>query len=153
MAAILADSYALSRAFGYPGVRHASRVVRARNFYDRVRERMREMAPLMWRDRLPTQAAVAALIGIRQPSVHKWAQGKLPEMKHAVAVAQVLGVCLEWLLTERGPKYPPAPDDAAQELLAIWGAHPDIQRELLRYARFLAQGDEPKKKKPAQSSG
>lgn len=54
----------------------------------------------------PTQKAAAALVGIAQPSVNKWAKGKLPILEHVIILATKLGVSVEWLLTERGPKHP-----------------------------------------------
>ena len=54
----------------------------------------------------PTQKAAGELIGIRQPSVHKWTKGGQPSMEHVTALAAKLNVCVEWLYLERGPKHP-----------------------------------------------
>lgn len=69
-----------------------------------------------------TQVYAAKMIGVEQPSVSDWNKsGMYPSMENAVALAKRLGVCVEWLLTERGPKHPGPPgDEHAQELWAIW---------------------------------
>lgn len=69
----------------------------------------------------PTQAAAAALVGIKQPSVQEWKQpGGFPTMDRAVVLATKLNVNVEWLLTERGPKRPAPPDSYAQQLWSMW---------------------------------
>lgn len=119
---------------------------RNRNFFVRVVERMREKDPVRWRDRDPPQHEIGALIGIRQPSVAKWKAGKLPEMKHAIALAEKLHVCVEWLLTERGPKFPAGADPGLQSLLAVWTARPDLRAEIADYAAYLASRPPAQKK-------
>lgn len=53
---------------------------------------------------------LAKAAGVSGESGRKWLAGEaLPDMKHAVLLATHLGVCVEWLLTERGPKKVPSP--------------------------------------------
>lgn len=66
----------------------------------------------------PTQSKLAAVAGIKQPSVNDWKDG-YPTMDTAVRTATALGVCVEWLLTERGPKRPQAPPDAPDSNIAL----------------------------------
>lgn len=74
--------------------------MKKRTFWLRVQEAMRD------KGLDPTQKAAGELIGISQPSVHKWTKGGQPKMEHAVALAAKLNVCVEWLYSERGPKRP-----------------------------------------------
>lgn len=74
--------------------------MKKRSFWLRVQEAMKD------RNLDPTQKAAGELIGIKQPSVHKWTKGGQPKMEHCVALASKLGVCVEWLYLERGPKRP-----------------------------------------------
>lgn len=74
--------------------------MKKRTFWLRVQEAMRD------RGLDPTQKAAGQLIGISQPSVHKWTKGGQPSMEHVVALAAKLHVCVEWLYTERGAKHP-----------------------------------------------
>lgn len=75
-------------------------IVKTRTFWLRVQEAMKDAG-------LPTsQKAVADLLGIKQPSVNKWAKGGKPTMDHVITLSVKLKVCVEWLYTERGPKRP-----------------------------------------------
>ena len=74
--------------------------MKRRTFWLRVQEAMRD------KSLDPTQKAAGDLIGIKQPSVHKWTKGGQPKMEHVVALAAKLNVCVEWLYLERGPKRP-----------------------------------------------
>ncbi|MCO5763780.1 MAG: helix-turn-helix domain-containing protein [Chromatiaceae bacterium] len=58
--------------------------------------------------RLPeNHAALARLFRVSQPMVSYYMNGaKLPSMDKAIHIAIVCGVCVEWLLTGRGPKNP-----------------------------------------------
>lgn len=105
-----------------------------RSFYDRAMEALQERFP---RDR-PTQGKLAALAGVRQPSVNDWKEGA-PAVNTGVRLAEALGVCVEWLYTERGPKRPPkAASDSLGPLSPIWHELTDKQRiALARYADFL----------------
>jgi len=83
-----------------------------RSFYDRAMEALSERFP----KEKATQARLAALAGVKQPSVNDWKDG-YPAMDTAVRLATALGVCVEWLFTERGPKRPPDADNPTLALL------------------------------------
>lgn len=88
-----------------------------------------------------TQVYAARMIGVEQPSVSDWNKpGMYPTLENAVTLAKKLGVCVEWLLTERGPKHPGPPgDDLAQELWAIWEhLSPRVRRDLVGAANVAA---------------
>lgn len=69
----------------------------------------------------PTLTGAAKLIGIKQPSVSEWKEpGNGPELKNCRALALKLGVCVEWLYTEEGPKNPPPRDAVAERIWALW---------------------------------
>ena len=96
----------------YAGFRHALDMVKKlRSVYDRAMEALAERYP----KEKATQARLAAIAGIKQPSVNDWKDG-YPAMDTAVRTATTLGVCVEWLLTERGPKHPP---EASDDTLAL----------------------------------
>lgn len=88
----------------------------------------------------PTQQRLAALAGVKQPSVNDW-HDRYPSMDTAVRLATNLGVCVEWLLTERGPKHPPkATQDDLGSLAAVWPQLDEQQRaQIARYADFLKE--------------
>ena len=53
------------------------------------------------------QSELAKKFGVKQPTVNHWLSGeKLPTFKRTIAIAEQLGVCVEWLLTGRGDKRP-----------------------------------------------
>lgn len=84
-----------------------------------------------------TQVYAARLAGVEQPSVSDWNKDdQYPSMETAVRLGKRLGVCVEWLLTERGPKRPGRPDDpVAQRLWDIWPHLTDDTRQhILGYA-------------------
>lgn len=113
-------------------------MVKKRTFWDRVQESMRDNGLK------PTQKAAAKLIGISQPSVNKWTKGGMPRMEHAVAMASKLGVCVEWLFLERGPKHPLDADASA--LLNAWNTLPSgrLKDRALAYIQGLTdRGPEP----------
>lgn len=102
-----------------------------RSFLDRALEALQERYP---RDR-PTQVRLAALAGVKQPSVVDWRKG-VPAMDTGIRLAQALGVCVEWLYTERGPKRPNEPQ--AGSISSIWPELADDQREQLQqFADFI----------------
>jgi hypothetical protein len=86
----------------------------------------------------PTQVRLAALAGVKQPTVNDWREG-YPSMDTAVRLSENLGICVEWLLTERGPKRPPdSKKDEAEEISGIWRQLDERQRaQLARYADFI----------------
>lgn len=73
-----------------------------RSVYERAMEALTERFP---REK-PTQGKLAQVAGIKQPSVNDWKDGA-PSMDTAIRTSMALGICVEWLLTERGPKRPP----------------------------------------------
>jgi hypothetical protein len=101
-----------------------------KTFWDRVREAMLDARMK------PTQKGAADLIGIKQPSVNDWTKpGGYPTIDNAVALAQKLNVCVEWLMTERGPKRPLPEDVTAQVLWELWPrVDDDAKREIVRLA-------------------
>lgn len=53
------------------------------------------------------QAFLSKRFKVAQPSAKKWLDGiNYPEMEKTVEIAKWGGVCVEWLLTGRGVKYP-----------------------------------------------
>lgn len=58
--------------------------------------------------RLPdNHAALAKTFEVSQPMISYYMNGaKLPSMDKAIQIAVKTGVCVEWLLTGRGPKNP-----------------------------------------------
>lgn len=106
-------------------------------FWDRLIERFREKWPRV----RPTQRKIAALIGVKQPSVQKWKNGGYPDMEHAIDLARRLDVTVEWLLTGRGSKYPlDPPGFLVAEIirLALQMSEPQ-QMDLVKYARYILQ--------------
>jgi hypothetical protein len=102
-------------------------MAKERSFLDRATEALQEKFP---RDK-PTQSKLAALAGVKQPSVNDWKEGS-PAVDTGVRLALALDVCVEWLYTERGPKRPPkaTPDDLGP-LSPIWGTLSDRQKARL----------------------
>ena len=64
-----------------------------------------------------TQAALSRLFGVSTTIVWHYLKGeKLPSMIKAIEIAEKLGVCVEWLLTGRGPMHPPPSSDDVLDL-------------------------------------
>lgn len=90
-----------------------------RTVWDRVKEALQDK-------RLPaTQTYLAErILGVKQPSISEWNRPDGgPTMANAKIVAEKLDICVEWLLTERGPKRPRPQDDQAARLWELW---PDL---------------------------
>lgn len=69
-----------------------------------------------------SQAALATLVGVQQPSVSEWEKGRSePAMANLATLAVVLGVTFEWLATGRGER------DYAQHLSLAEPAPPEYQ--------------------------
>jgi DNA-binding XRE family transcriptional regulator len=100
---------------------------------ERIQEAMRDAGKGV------TQGAIAKQFGISQPSVHEWGAGT-PELQRAIQIGQTLNVCVEWILTGRGPKRPGPPMEiAAQKLWDLWGRIPELERgELIGLAEARA---------------
>lgn len=61
------------------------------------------------------------LFDVSSATVNDWRHGKkCPTMKNALDIAIKLNVCVEWILTGRGPKHPGVPDEDGD------GTHLDI---------------------------
>lgn len=115
-------------------------MAKERSFLGRAMEALQEKFP---RDKA-TQEKLAALAGVKQPSVSDWRFGA-PAIDTGVRLAEALGVCVEWLYTERGPKRPPkATPENLGPLSPIWGQLSEKQKEqIARYADFVRE--EPRK--------
>ena len=99
-----------------------------RSFYDRAWEALLER-----HGQRSTQALLAALAGVKQPTVNDWKE-KGPKLANAVRLAENLGVCVEWLYTERGPKRP----GEGAPMAPIWAELDEDERtEISRFAAFL----------------
>jgi hypothetical protein len=106
-------TYRCAIGHSYPGFTHAFDMAKqVRSVYDRAMEALAERFP----NQKATQAKLASVAGVRQPSVNDWKDG-YPAMDTAVRLATALGVCVEWLLTERGPKHPPQAENSTLALL------------------------------------
>lgn len=115
-----------------------------RSFLDRAIEALGERYP---REK-PTQVRLAKLAGVAQPSVYEWGEvGRSPVMPTGVRLAKALGVCVEWLYTERGPKRPgaaAAPDEHLSPILEAWPDLPaEIRRQVARYTDFIKGDSKP----------
>lgn len=111
-----------------------------RGVLDRIYEALRD-------DNKPaTQSQIAGMLKIKQPSVSEWKK-TLPSLRHALALARLLNVCVEWLYTERGPKRPGAPLEwSAQALWDLWPRLPDaIKHQLVGHAQMSLNEGSPKK--------
>jgi len=77
-----------------------------------------------------TQKAVAQFLNIKQGSISDWNKpGKGIRLEHAQAIGKRTGVCVEWLYTERGPKYAGPPEDAlGARLWKLWPKLSDTAR-------------------------
>lgn len=132
----IGDSYPESIGRTYTDPEHTQNVSRGthRTVWARLKEALHDRG-------LPqTQAYAAKLAGVEQPSVSDWNKpGNYPTMENAVLLCKRTGVCVEWLLLERGPKYPGPPGDRfAQEVWSLWGdLSADDKRDLVGHARWL----------------
>ena len=74
-----------------------------KDFGIRFSQALLEAAP-----KLPeTNNELGKIFGISGPMITYYRKGqKLPAMDTAQVIAKRCGVCVEWLLTGRGPKYP-----------------------------------------------
>jgi hypothetical protein len=105
-----------------------------RSVLDRALEALAERFP---RER-PTQVRLAALAGVKQPSVAEWRDG-VPAMETAIKLSLELGVCVEWLLTERGPKYPP-PAQSDSGIWKLWQLLGSEEKDqVVKFADFIKE--------------
>lgn len=87
---------------------------------------------------LLNQRQIGKIAGVGQTAANKWKIGTgLPTLENAIALARKGGVCVEWLLTERGPKSPEPDDPDTAALLRHWRVLvPEARTALLRTARL-----------------
>lgn len=133
-----AYDYAIGRSYSEVIHNWGMRKHPERTFLDRALEALGERFP---RER-PTQTRLAQMVGIKQPSVNEWGdKDRAPAIATGVKLAKQLGVCVEWLYTERGPKRPteaPAADEELSPILAVWpDLDPATKRRISRYADFI----------------
>jgi hypothetical protein len=138
----IGDSYVVSIGRTYINRVHTRRVSRGtqRTVWARLKEALAD------KKLPPTQTHAASILGIKQSSVAEWNRlGIYPKMEHAVELARRLGICVEWLLTGRGPKHPPpAGDSFADQLWAVWpDLSDDAKRDILGHARGAHLRDDP----------
>jgi DNA-binding XRE family transcriptional regulator len=106
--------------------------------HDRAMEALAEKYP---RER-PTQTKLAQLASVSQPSVNGWGEpDSYPSMPTAVKLAEKLDICVEWLLTERGPKYAQKAFRTDQDIIPLISTWSDLEddqkRQIIRYADFI----------------
>lgn len=132
----IGNAYRIAIGQTYMESRHADFMAKIRSVLDRAMEALAERYPRQ----KPTQERLAALAGVKQPSVNEWKDG-FPAMENAVRLSENLGICVEWLLTERGPKHPPrAPKDEIGTLSTIWPQLDERKKaEVTRFADFLKE--------------
>lgn len=133
---MIGASYPNAIGSSYPAKRHHIRVNRKpRTVWERVKEVLEE------RELPATQKYFAErILHIKQPSIAEWNRpGVYPRMENAIAAAIALGVAVEWLLTERGPKYVLPKNEADSEaMFRIWHEMDGIARSrLLAHAQIL----------------
>ncbi len=85
-----------------------------------------------------SQTAIAAVYGVNQSAVGKWADGKGAHRDLRQVIALELGVYPEWLDSGLAPKYLLHPD--TEKILELLDSHDEDYREgILRYCEFLDQ--------------
>lgn len=132
IARIISDSYRPSIGNAYCDMRQASRMSKRRTVWARVEEVLVETG------KPSTQKYGAALVGLKQPSAALWNKpGNYPAMEVAVQLAEKLGICVQWLLNEEGPKRaPPNNDKHLDALYLFWPRLSETdKRDLVGFAR------------------
>lgn len=103
--------------------------------------------------KLPTtQLGVARKLDMSQGSVQQWVRGtSLPTLTTAVEIAVLGKVCVEWLLTGRGPQYPDATrgDPWLDAVCEVLRDYPEPQRP--RLLEFLVWQSERNKSDAPQT--
>lgn len=99
-----------------------------------------------------TQRDLAELLGISQPAVSLYLQGRVPPPETLIKIAKIGKTSIDWLLTGEEPviasntrtvREPAADYSGHQALLRTWVKLPRaIQRDLLTLMRHIAQTDE-----------
>lgn len=105
-----------------------------RSFLDRALEALRDRYP---KER-PTQVRLAKIAGVSQPAAREWGlPDRAPDHARVLKIAKETGVCVEWLYTERGPKYPPSVPESDSFLKQWADLDPTTRGELERFRDFL----------------
>ena len=87
-----------------------------------------------------TQVELGKYFGLSGTMIWFYLNGeKLPSMKNAIAIARRLGVCVEWLLTGRGPKYPNPPPGEPELPINILNTLSKQDQELIRRLQLTVQ--------------
>lgn len=102
------------------------------------------------------QDELGPAIGVTGGMAWNYLRGmKLPSMERAIIIAEKTNVCVEWLMTGRGPKYPNVvltiehPDDIATLIMENPSTYAAILSELQkRDPDLLCLHDVPEKHKP-----
>lgn len=109
-----------------------------RPFLDRAMEALREKdGPEV------TQKNLAKVMGISQPAVAQTGKAnRYPSNDKVVRLALYTGVCVDWLYTERLPKYPGGgavqPDEYLSPILQDWpNLAPEVRKQITRYVDFV----------------
>jgi len=140
MGRIITDCYFKSRTQSYfvavdnPSMRQIPITGPHRGFAERLREALQEARPEPIKISQPT---VGKFAGVSPITARNWLTGqKLPGMAKAVALSESLGVCVEWLLTGRGPKRPQtALEGEAAEIAEEWRSYNEYQKAAIRAIR------------------
>ncbi len=133
---MIGDSDIIATGHSYLLSRQTARVHRKqRTVWERVKEVLQER-------KLPaTQKYLAEkILQVKQPSISDWNKiGGYPTMANAIRVADYLGISVEWLLTEQGPKWVPAKDPESDALQRLWMDLDGLGRSrVLAHAQILA---------------
>lgn len=132
----ISGPYSKSIGGAYGPLVHASGMKKKRTVWARIEE------VLIENKEPATQKHGAGLVGLKQPSAALWNKpGKYPEMEIAVRLADKLGVCVQWLLNEDGPKrLPPENEPHLDALYLVWPGLTDVaKRDVVGFARGLAE--------------
>lgn len=112
-----------------------------RSFLERALEALRDRYP----NERPTQVRLAKVAGVSQPAAREWGfPNRAPDHAGVLKIAKETGVCVEWLYTERGPKYPPAQPEGDPFLREWDQLDEDTRRQIARYTEFLRNEPPPK---------
>jgi Helix-turn-helix len=107
--------------------------------HDGFVKRLSEVLTEQGREERGRPKYVADICGVKKQSGQKWLAGiSLPTMDHAIQIAEKLGVCVEWLLTGRGPKKPPSHRTVAH-MNAFDTLPPDDQVTLQKVTRSFVK--------------